>query len=98
MQIKNISLDELPSGVRKVADRAIAEWKVRNVFRVTELDFGDGRLYYEISAISGSFSAISGSFILELSVSELGVERVNRIGVDTVRDAIKAHPERFGLE
>ncbi len=91
MQIKNISLDELPSGVRKVADRAIAEWKVRNVFRVTELDFGDGRLYYEISAISGSF-------ILELSVSELGVERVNRIGVDTVRDAIKAHPERFGLE
>ncbi|CAM4019599.1 hypothetical protein [Geobacillus stearothermophilus] len=91
MQIKNISLDELPSGVRKVADRAIAEWKVRNVFRVTELDFGDGRVYYEISAISDSF-------ILELSVSELGVEHVNRIGVDTVRDAIKAHPERFGLE
>lgn len=91
MQIKNISLDELPSGVREVADRAMAEWKVRNVFRVTELDFGDGRLYYEISAISGSF-------ILELSVSELGVEHVNRIGVDTVRDAIKAHPERFGLE
>ncbi|KMY60134.1 hypothetical protein AA906_07090 [Geobacillus stearothermophilus] len=91
MQIKNISLDELPSGVRKVADRAIAEWKVRNVFRVTELDFSDGRVYYEISAISDSF-------ILELSVSELGVEHVNRIGVDTVRDAIKAHPERFGLE
>ncbi|ABC61310.1 hypothetical protein [Geobacillus phage GBSV1] len=91
MQIKNISLNELPSGVRKVADRAIAEWKVRNVFRVTELDFGDGRVYYEISAISDSF-------ILELSVSELGVEHVNRIGVDTVRDAIKAHPERFGLE
>ncbi|MED3732523.1 hypothetical protein [Geobacillus stearothermophilus] len=91
MQIKNISLDELPSGVRKVADRAIAEWKVRNVFRVTELDFGDGRVYYEISAISDSF-------ILELSISELGVEHVNRIGVDTVRDAIKAHPERFGLE
>ncbi len=91
MQIKNISLDELPSGVRKVADRAIAEWKVRNVFRVTELDFGDGRVYYEISAISNSF-------IIELSVSELGVEHVNRIGVDTVRDAIKAHPERFVLE
>ncbi|ATA61188.1 hypothetical protein GS458_2753 [Geobacillus stearothermophilus] len=29
MQIKNISLDELPSGVREVADRALAEWKVR---------------------------------------------------------------------
>ncbi|MEK4606579.1 hypothetical protein [Geobacillus sp. FSL W8-1251] len=91
MQIKNISLDKLPSGVREVADRAMAEWKVRNVFRVTELDFGDGRVYYEIGAISASF-------ILELSVSELGVEHVNRIGVDTVRDAVKAHPERFGLE
>ncbi len=91
MQIKNLSFDELPSGVREVADRALAERKVRNVFRVTELDFGDGRVYYEISAISDSF-------IFELSVSELGVEHVNRIGVDTVRDAIKAHPERFGLE
>ncbi|ALA68980.1 hypothetical protein GT50_01435 [Geobacillus stearothermophilus 10] len=91
MQIKNISLDELPSGVREAADRAFVEWKVRNVFRVTELDFSGGRVYYEISAISDSF-------IFELSVSELGVEHVNRIGVDTVRDAIKAHPERFGLE